>query len=509
MKRGLELIRQCKLGNLLKVNQILESGNVDPNVKSPNGVTALMVACIHGHIKIIKRLFKCPKIDVNIQDTKGLTAFAHSWQIKNLEMVQLFLDNIDVDVNRSDNYGYTVLMTGGLYGNPKSLECLLNCPRIDIKRTNYIGNNAFMCACRGDLETVKIMKDKVNVNATNNMGKTALMLTCVVPNVDIVAMLLKIDYIKVNAQTPKKKESALHFACNRQNVQIVKLLLEHKDIDVNLLDVYSKPAFDRAFQWNTPSIEFIKLMVQRNDIDYTNTQYLEQPCKDSNIDAVKLLLSVKNMPVNWGESSNVLTACMKSEHLLNLDIIRMLLKRRDVDINVMYRTETLFFHACQFSRPDVAIMMLERDDLVVDIAVLHMCCKWGRAEVVNVLLGKKHFDLNVQKDGRTPLQIACDNGQVYTAKILLRHGAKPCLSSSDSAAIQKMYTIWPSYLPEWNLNNTCRYYPKEFNAIARTWLLVCTRLNVLSKDDRNLIIEYIARNWRRTEYKVVTMLVPV
>jgi ankyrin repeat protein len=56
-------------------------------------------------------------------------------------------------------------------------------------------------------------------------------------DVDKVQKLLLKKDCKVNSLNGYYDESPLHLACATGNVEIVKLLLEHKDIDVNLRDI--------------------------------------------------------------------------------------------------------------------------------------------------------------------------------------------------------------------------------------------------------------------------------
>lgn len=64
----------------------------------------------------------------------------------------------------------------------------------------------------------------------------ALHIACIKENVEIVKLLLAHNQINVNLKCIAEgvKKTALHIACEKGNVEIVKLLLAHQTIDVNV-----------------------------------------------------------------------------------------------------------------------------------------------------------------------------------------------------------------------------------------------------------------------------------
>ena len=82
--------------------------------------------------------------------------------------------------------------------------------------------------------------------------------------------LLDLRNIKVN-KADREGDSPLHMTAHKQNTEIIKLLLEHEDIDVNALnkDVVT-PLFYAANQ-TVKNMEVIKLLVaSRADIGKVN-----------------------------------------------------------------------------------------------------------------------------------------------------------------------------------------------------------------------------------------------
>ena len=75
-----------------------------------------------------------------------------------------------------------------------------------------------------------IYSNKIDINLTNHIGRSALMMTSCTSNINAVRMLLNHHDINVNLQD-KSGLTALMLA---SDINIVRMLLNHPNIDVNL-----------------------------------------------------------------------------------------------------------------------------------------------------------------------------------------------------------------------------------------------------------------------------------
>ncbi len=127
----------------------------------------------------------------------------------------------------------------------------------------------------------------------------------------------------------------------------------------------------------------------------------------------------------------------------------------------------------------------------------------GNIEIIKLLL--KHKDIIVDvKDYTigepTALIYAANKGHIEIMKLLLAHGAKVCEKKwGYGYDVNMILCQWKTYLPKWNrFTITASFYPKEFNKIAIQWLLCVKHLKPkLPEYLGYLMIEYIASMWKQ------------
>ena len=110
------------------VKILLESGEVDVNMKDSEGKTLLMKVCsIRGHIatkwEIIKLLLNKGAL-VDVQDNEGKTALMRTCEEGTLRTVQVLLDN-EASVDIHDNEGKTALKMACERGHTLMVKSLL------------------------------------------------------------------------------------------------------------------------------------------------------------------------------------------------------------------------------------------------------------------------------------------------------------------------------------------------------------------------------------------------
>ena len=271
--------------------------------------------------------------------------------------------------------GFTHLMKLVLQGKTTSekedLYYLINDNMDDINEQNDAGLTALMIACRNSntyssVEIVKILLDNQNldINKQDKEGHTALMMACrygnTDSNIDTIKLLLDHPNIDINKQD-KDGLTALMMACiyydTSSNIETVKLLLYHPKIDINIKNT----------KWNCNALEISCLYVK--------------------IEPIKLLSDLKNVDndscsAEIGSSVNM--SCGKTKGKDTIEIIKLLLKNTDVNINRQY--------GAQGNTP------------------LIEASRFGLTEVAEMLLNYRGIDINKQNnDGKTALMMACVN----------------------------------------------------------------------------------------------------
>jgi len=118
------------------IKDILDYSVVDINSKDSDDRTALMWATIKEPTyekdeKVVELLLKHPQIDVNVQTLSGSTALMYATYWGKEKCVELLLNHPGIDVNLQNERGYTALMLAADNGYEKCVELLLNHPGIN------------------------------------------------------------------------------------------------------------------------------------------------------------------------------------------------------------------------------------------------------------------------------------------------------------------------------------------------------------------------------------------
>lgn len=231
------------------------------NVQTSLGLTPLMLACIHSNEfsteRMIELLLSYDNIDVNIKSEHGSTALSCAFSQSDeknfsVKTMELLLSHDKIDVNIQDNQGKTVLLHACNW--PKSpfsdiiVEMLVSHKNIDINKQDKGGHTALIEACRSP--------------HTKSMER-------------IVELLLSHYAIDINRQNNRRMTALMYlFNCpwkTNSSVKIAELLLSQKDIDVNIQNMFCETALILAFKnksiINDHARTQIEMLLSHDNID--------------------------------------------------------------------------------------------------------------------------------------------------------------------------------------------------------------------------------------------------
>ncbi|MFA6527391.1 MAG: ankyrin repeat domain-containing protein [Candidatus Babeliales bacterium] len=123
-------------------------------------------------------LLSSANTDVNVRDFQGSTPFHWAAARGDKEIASLFVTRLGKDVNQRNNAGQTALHIAAREGHADFIDCLI-VGNADKNVTDNEGNTPLhLAAERGHLDVVSLLLASrgVNIDATNNDVKTALML---------------------------------------------------------------------------------------------------------------------------------------------------------------------------------------------------------------------------------------------------------------------------------------------------------------------------------------------
>lgn len=177
------------------INYVISRG-ADLNEKFPDGRTTLM-RLIDRHVRINDQILGKIKEPgaVNIAGQTAMFFCIGDSARRNIEI----LKNKGLDINHRDSAGNTPLLGGvAQYANVEAIRALVD-NGADVKARNKEGKNIIMILvdsdeCRGDVsEIIKFLHAKgTEINQTDNAGNTALHFACKKDNVSGVRLLLSL-----------------------------------------------------------------------------------------------------------------------------------------------------------------------------------------------------------------------------------------------------------------------------------------------------------------------------
>lgn len=149
------------------------------------------------------------------------------------QIKQLIQDLEDIDALFPDDY--TPLMLACSLGNVEVVQILLEDARINVNKTNQYGRTALFYACQeNELSCVRYLLENKNVDINHKDVEkvTPFILSCWYQHIEIVKELLKNIKIEVNART-YQGVTGFFIVCEKGNLELVKLLLADKRVEVN------------------------------------------------------------------------------------------------------------------------------------------------------------------------------------------------------------------------------------------------------------------------------------
>lgn len=213
-------------------------------------------------------------------------------------------------------------------------DLLVACKNDDItnvlKLVNSINNNIN----NDNDDNIKKFINVIDENI-NDREKCPLIISSINGNIDIVRLLLSVKGIDIN-KSDSHGYTALKWACLNGHTEVVKLLLNQINIDVNKADDYGEtPLIEACFDG---SIDIVRLLLSIKNIDIhkcndSGCNALMFACKNGHNKVVEHLLSFNDIDINKSEDINGDTSLIYASSNGHIDIVRLLLSHKDIDIN--------------------------------------------------------------------------------------------------------------------------------------------------------------------------------
>ena len=311
----------CRSGDLDMVQIIVEHG---ANIHLTNCQLDTPLKCAYyddnEHSNIVKYLIS-KGADIESCDLMDRTIMYIACDKQDVDMVD-FLIKCGANVNMYNAIGYTPLHIACERNNNKIVEILLTCCQILKTTTDLRGYTPLHIACQNNnIEIVKLLIDNDAACGNNHIFDVRMfrkdcpsklleeikriyipkelslqIFDAVYYNYDDKVKQLIKDGADVNTIAPYTDISILHQACESGNINIVKMLINHPDININILQTYQKkyptPIFKAV---SSCHINIVKLLLEHGaDIDIKNDDgetVLHLAVKQNSIKLTTLLIS--------------------------------------------------------------------------------------------------------------------------------------------------------------------------------------------------------------------------
>ena len=224
----------------LFIDLLKSDDNIDVNIRDNNNTYLIQYAIMYNNITIVDELLnKNCKLD--FLDDEG----------RSLLYIPIKFEYIDIIKK--------LLMNNNMIGIPL-VDIIDKSGNLPLHYAVFYENNEIF-----DI----LIKESMQLNKLNNEGYSPLHLSIKKKNYYAFNKLIDIDVININSQTVLG-ESPLHIACNYEDDNVIDILLDRKDINIDVID-YENQITPLMYIVSLNNINITKKILSRNpDLNIQN-----------------------------------------------------------------------------------------------------------------------------------------------------------------------------------------------------------------------------------------------
>jgi ankyrin repeat protein len=298
-------------GSLEIVGLLLKHAGIDIHSRNYLEQTPLHLAASSGHVEVVELLLKHPRIDINPGDFRQITPLHLAASSGHVEVVKLLLEQAGIDINSRDSSQSTPSHLAASLGHVEVVKLLLQQAGIDINsRDSGQSTPLYLAACSGQVKVVTLLlqQDGVDTRCYDSRQLSALQIAGLRGHYNVAQVLLDHEeMLEINDMTIPPLAREYLPPC-----EVMERLLRHPDFrDVNLLDTADYWGYGLLHTAvRKGECDVIRVLLNHKDIDvnlrpsgYSKKTPLLLATELGQPDAVKLLLQHQNIDMNLHVSS--------------------------------------------------------------------------------------------------------------------------------------------------------------------------------------------------------------
>ncbi|KAJ5462546.1 hypothetical protein N7475_007490 [Penicillium sp. IBT 31633x] len=235
-------------GHHAVVKRLLDSGQVDVNLRDRDQQTLLSLAASRGHEATVTLLLKTKNVIVDSQDFQYRTPLSHAAANGREGAVKLLLEDSRVNPNLKDRKEQAPLLNAAKSRRTGVAKLLLKNFRVDVNTTDQEQRTPLSHAAEnGDEAMVKLLlrHEKVKPDLPDHWDVTPLAYAAEYGQSAIIKPLFETGLVDVNSKS-KDDKTPLLFAIFSGSAATVRQLLETRQVDLDVTDQRDRTALDLA-----------------------------------------------------------------------------------------------------------------------------------------------------------------------------------------------------------------------------------------------------------------------
>ena len=407
----------CEYCDLDLVHTLISEFHVDTEIVDEVGDTPLMIAVMSENIGIVKEFVG--HVHIGKQSVEAKQFLEHAYKRRNVDLWILLL-SFGCDPSLLNESKITSPLHIACWNNDLDLvHMLITEFHVDTETVDIMGDTSLKIAVMS--ENINIIKEfvgHVHIGKQSVEAGQFLQHACERENVDLLRILLLSFGCDPNLLNESETTTPLHVACENEAVDLVHALISEFGVDTSVR-FRGASALETAVR--TCSVKVIREFIGHVNIEDHPSAFFDA-CYGGSLEVVRMLISEFGCDV-MAENNEGLTALECAIEANNIEVMNELLGHVDLCNRPFH---ALLHFSIENIAADATIKLLlqrgvnpmSRDE--DGYLPIHVAARVGRISIVSTLVNDFNCDPAVRgPNGTTPLHEACTSSNLDLIRLLI------------------------------------------------------------------------------------------